>query len=293
MRDDPVVLIVDDAPANIQVLAACLKDIGHLKVATDGERCLELAKTHVGIDLILLDIVMPGMDGYEVCRKLKADILTQDIPVIFVTAMDDDDDEEKGLALGAVDYITKPIRPAIVAARVKTHLTLKQQSDQLKDLALRDQLTGLYNRHYLLDAAHSKVARALRHKYAISLLMLDVDHFKRINDQHGHVKGDNVLSAIATVLGQDSRVEDIVSRFGGEEFVIFFDHCDLMSAANKAQRLVDAIAALRPSEIDVTVSIGVAQLQLSGESFTELLSRADAAVYRAKKSGRNRVEVDS
>ena len=289
-QDKPVVLIVDDVPGNIQVLASCLKDSYQIKVATSGARCLELAEISPEPDLILLDILMPNLDGYEVCKQLKQNEATRHISVIFVTAKDNDKEEEKGLSLGAVDYITKPIRPAIVVARVKTHVTLKQQYDLLARMAMRDQLTGLYNRHYLLDAACRKVARAMRHRYSICLLMIDVDHFKKINDEHGHLIGDEVLKGISSLMDTCSRQEDVVARFGGEEFVILLGHCEITSALEKAQYLLGSIERLKPGGIDVTVSIGVAELSSNGGTFGDLLGQADLALYKAKENGRNRVE---
>ncbi|PCJ29636.1 MAG: diguanylate cyclase response regulator [Moraxellaceae bacterium] len=292
MEDKPIVLVVDDSPPNIQVLANCLKDLYQVKVAIDGSRCLLLAQTTPPPDIILLDIVMPGLDGYEVCDRLKSDPDTRHIPVIFVTAKDHDEDEEKGLECGAVDYITKPIRPAIVVARVKTHITLKQQRDKLEELALKDQLTGLYNRHYLLEVAYRKVSRAIRHQSPLSVLMLDIDFFKKINDQYGHGVGDAVLREVSGALSGEVRLEDVIARFGGEEFVIVFDSCGVNAAQIKAQKLVEAVARLKPAGIAVTISVGVAELRADGETFETLLSRADAALYRAKEAGRNCVKVD-
>ena len=289
-QNKPIVLVVDDAPANIQILAGCLKNDYQVKVATNGARCLELAEVSPEPDLILLDILMPDLDGYEVCQQLKQNETTRHIPVIFVTAKDNDEEEEKGLSLGAVDYITKPIRPAVVVARVKTHVTLKRQHDLLARMAMRDQLTGLYNRHYLLDAAYRKVARAMRHQYSICLLMIDVDHFKKINDTHGHVVGDEVLKGIATLMDACSRQEDVIARFGGEEFVVLLGHCEMAGALEKGQQLLGSIERLKPGGIEVTVSIGVAELSSSGETFGDLLGRADLALYKAKDNGRNCVE---
>ena len=287
----PIVLVVDDAPANIQVLASCLKDDYQVKVATNGARCLELAGISPEPDLILLDILMPDMDGYEICQQLKQNESTRHIPVIFVTAKDNDDEEEKGFSLGAVDYITKPIRPAVVVARVKTHVMLKRQHDLLARMAMRDQLTGLYNRHYLFDAACRKIARAMRHQYSVCLLMIDVDHFKKINDTHGHVVGDEVLKGIASLMDACSRQEDVAARFGGEEFVVLLGHCEIADALEKSQQLLASIEQLKPGGIEVTVSIGVAELSSSGETFGDLLGRADMALYKAKDNGRNRVEA--
>lgn len=291
MTEQPVVLIVDDMPANIQVLAECLKDHYRIKVATDGLRCLELLSNDPDVDLILLDIEMPGLDGYEVCQRLKEQSATRDIPVIFVTSHDLEENEEMGLELGAVDYITKPIRPSIVSARVKTHITLKQQHDQLLAMAIQDQLTGLYNRHYLMEGSSKKIARAIRHDFPLSLLIIDIDHFKKINDHYGHPKGDAVLKAVAAMLAEQSRKEDIVARFGGEEFIIMLDHCPMSEAQEKAENFRQAIASLQPETIPVSASFGATQLRAEDRSIDDLIKRADQALYEAKEAGRNRVMI--
>lgn len=282
---------MDDESTNIQLLAACLKQKYVIKVATSGQQCLDLIQNLLIPDLILLDIEMPDMDGYTVCRCLKCYKETESTPIIFVTGKDGDDDEEKGLQHGAVDYITKPIRPAVVLARVDTHVTLKQQSDKLKTMALRDQLTGLYNRFYLLEEADHKIAFAKRHKHEISLLMLDIDFFKLINDKHGHPTGDAVLKAVAKLLMKETRMEDIVARFGGEEFVIVLDHADIEGAKYKAEKIRREIEKLIPEKILVTVSIGLAQYRSGKETFEQLLKRADNSLYQAKEQGRNRVII--
>ncbi|MDX2506838.1 MAG: diguanylate cyclase [Gammaproteobacteria bacterium] len=289
MDTKPVILIVDDVPANIQVLAACLRDKYRIKVATDGLRCLELVHNESEIDLILLDIEMPGMDGYEVCQQLKDDSATQDLPVIFVTVNDQEEDEERGLQLGAVDYITKPIRPSIVAARVNTHITLKQQRDRLAAMATHDQLTGLYNRHFLMVSAIKKISRSKRQHCPLSLIMMDIDRFKSINDQYGHPAGDAVLQAVSALIVKQCRGEDIVTRFGGEEFVILLDNCELQAAQYKAETFRQLIEQLHPLQIPVTCSFGVTQIQTPAESIDEVIKRADQALYQAKEAGRNRV----
>jgi len=292
MDNKPCILIIDDVPANIQILANCLKEHYQIKVATSGELCLKLAVSEEKPDLILLDIEMPDMDGFETLRHLKSNTNTAAIPVIFITAKDSVEDEEKGLLLGAVDYITKPITPGIVAVRVKTHITIKQQRDALNKLAMQDQLTGLYNRHYLIDVANMYVLQAQRHDKNLSVMMVDIDHFKSINDQYGHAEGDSVLQEVATSIKESYRGEDIVARFGGEEFVILLDQCDLLSAQEKAENLCQKIEALKPSGRIITISIGIAQLSKSkDDDFTSLLKRADLAVYQAKGQGRNRVVI--
>ena len=233
---------------------------------------------------------MPEMNGYEVCQKLKSQTSTSSIPIIFITAKDDDEDEEFGLELGAVDYITKPVRPAIVLARVKTQITIKKQQDQLKKMALYDQLTGIYNRHYLMETANLKIAKSFRHDYPISLVVVDIDHFKSINDNNGHDVGDKVLVEVSKLFNQTTRKEDIAARFGGEEFVLLLDHCDKKSAQTKVESIRKEVEKLEPESLKVTASFGVAELQ-SGEALDALIKRADDALYEAKQTGRNKVVV--
>lgn len=288
MSKDAVILIVDDVPSNIQVLVNCLKDNYQLKVATGGVDCLKLAVSDPVPDLILLDIEMPDMGGYEVCKKLQSQVATRDTPIIFVTARDADRNEELGFQLGAVDYITKPVRPSIVLARVNTHITLKRQRDLLKEIALKDQLTGLYNRYYLLESAEQKMAHSIRHHDPLSLIVLDLDHFKRINDQYGHLRGDGVLKGLAKQIMSVCRRDDIATRFGGEEFVMLLGSCDLAAAMEKGELLRAEIERLDPEGISITASLGVAQF-VEGETVEQFLDRADQALYRAKHQGRNRV----
>lgn len=291
MNEKATVLVVDDSATNIQVLAGILKHDYLVKVANSGQRCLDILTAGPLPDLLLLDIDMPDMDGYEVCRRVKADPDMSKIPIIFVTGMDSDDNEEYGLTLGAVDYITKPIRPAIVQARVKTQVMLKKQSDKLTFLAFHDQLTSVYNRYFMLEVAGQKVARTLRDGHSLSLLLLDIDHFKQVNDQHGHLVGDQVLVAMAQKLMEFNRKDDLVARFGGEEFIVLLDFCDKDSAVKKAEILRQSIEDLMPAGLKVTVSIGIAELRSGKESFNDMLKRADSALYQAKEQGRNRVVV--
>ncbi len=291
--EKPVILIVDDVPANIHSLAVCLKDFYAIKTASNGRSCIEMVNNYPEIDLILLDIGMPEMDGYEVCQYLQSNSATKDIPIIFVTANDREADEKRGLELGGVDYITKPVRPSIVIARVKTHITLKQQHDELMAVATHDHLTGLYNRHYLMQSAPKKISRSIRHKMPLSLVMMDIDHFKRVNDQYGHPVGDKVLIMIADVLNKHSREEDTVVRIGGEEFIIFMDYCELDEARTKADEIRLSIAQGKIDNISVTSSFGVVQMRSEGENIKSLIKRADNALYQAKEIGRNCVVVSS
>lgn len=282
--------MVDDDPANIHAIANCLKEECVIKVATSGIKCIQLASQDPIPDLILLDVVMPEMDGYRTLEILKSENETKDIPVIFVTANTDLLEEEKGLKAGAVDYITKPIRPFIVLARVNTHLTLKKQKDSLIELARQDPLTGLHNRLALKEAAQREIPRANRHSKSLSLLMIDVDYFKKINDLHGHDVGDQVLKEVSDALKSNFRREDLVVRFGGEEFVVLLPLCDTKQAKIKGEETLRVIEQSKLGNIKVTVSIGCAMLK-PDETFESLLKRADQSLYKAKERGRNRIEL--
>jgi len=289
----PILLIVDDAPANVQILALIFRNLYQIKVATSGAKCIEIAKITPQPNAILLDIIMPEMDGFETIKALKSDPCTSSIPVIFVTGLRDTHDEELGLKLGAADYIRKPVREAIAIARINTHITLQKQRQRLEDLALHDQLTGLYNRHYLLEVAQHKVASSKRHDHQLSLMMIDIDHFKNINDTHGHQTGDEVLKNLGEFLSTQHRKEDLIAvRFGGEEFVIMLENCNLEQATKRAEQIRSDIEKLEPANVDISASIGVASLQEDENDFHSLLGRADKAVYKAKYGGRNQVVVD-
>lgn len=289
MNTKAVILIVDDVPTNIQALAHLLQEEYALKVATSGVRALELAGQDPIPDLILLDVQMPEMNGYDVLKLLKKNSITEQIPIIFVTGKDTVEDEAHGLELGAMDYITKPIRPSIVKARIKTHITLKQQRDLLLEMATHDQLTGLYNRHYLSDVLDKKVSQIKRHSEPLSVIIVDIDHFKKVNDTFGHLMGDKILKAIANVMDESARKGDVAARFGGEEFIIVLDNCTVNDALVKAENLRSTIQGLYPQDIAVTASFGVAQLDDDMQGYEDLLKNADTALYSAKEKGRNQV----
>lgn len=291
----PRLLVVDDQPANVQALYQALSDEHQILVATNGEQALVLARDKRP-DLILLDIVMEGLDGLEVCRRLKADEATQAIPVIFVTGLSGEADEAHGLEIGAVDFITKPIHPAVVRARVRTHLVLKQQSDLLRTLALVDALTGVPNRRFFDEQFAADWRRALRDGHSIALVMIDVDAFKRYNDHYGHQAGDHALQRVARSVGAGlARPGDRLARYGGEEFACILPDTDTAGALEVAQRLGRAVHDLGiehvHSAIDgvLTISLGVAAIMPTpGDEPAELLRRADEQLYEAKRLGRGR-----
>ena len=218
MSPQPTVLIVDDDRLNRALLAELLKDDCRLLLAKDGLSGLDIAQRE-DVSLILLDVSMPGMDGYEVMRRLRANPETADIGVIFITGMAEEEDEEKGLMLGAADYVQKPIRPAIVKARVKVHLKLAAQRRELERLSLQDGLTGIANRRYFDDAFERCLRRAARQGEALGVAIFDVDHFKQYNDFYGHGAGDEALRQVAAVFSHFTRRPgDVAARYGGEEF---------------------------------------------------------------------------
>jgi len=289
VSDMPTILIVDDSPSNIHVLAQILKNDYNIRIATSGSSALELIHSDCNLDCILLDIVMPEMNGYKVCQILKKNADTKDIPIIFISGKDQIKDEEYGLNIGAVDYITKPFHSAIVKSRVKTQVSLKIKTDLLKQMALRDQLTQLYNRYYLVDIAPQKIKQARRQNYSLSLLVIDIDHFKEVNDSHGHKSGDNVLCSVAHTLRSCCRTEDMVARYGGEEFVVILENCNGEQAQEKAELIRRGVEKSLPENIPVTISIGISELNEFNQDFVSLFKQADSALYQAKKNGRNQV----
>ncbi|MFB1486673.1 MULTISPECIES: diguanylate cyclase domain-containing protein [unclassified Thiocapsa] len=289
-------LIADDHPENILLLMDSIDDDSSIIVAKDGVKALEQARKHVP-DLILLDVMMPGMDGFAVCAALKADERTKQIPVIFVTAMRDAFDEEQGLRLGAIDYIRKPIDPGVTRVRIRNHLELRRKTRLLEELARLDGLTEINNRRGFNETLEREWMRAQRQAGLLSLAILDIDHFKAYNDTYGHAQGDRCLIQVARFLrGGFKRSTDIVARYGGEEFVILMPDTPLDTAFGLVQAAVSGIAALglphRSSPIaeHVTISAGVAsRVPSAQENPVHLVECADAALYRAKSQGRNHV----
>jgi diguanylate cyclase (GGDEF)-like protein len=289
------ILVVDDSPENLQVISAVLKQDYRVKVAINGERALALATSAEPPDLILLDVMMPGMDGYEVCARLKQNPVTARIPVLFVSSRDDEEDEARGLSLGAIDYIVKPIRPSIVQARVRNHIELKRSRDLLEQLTTQDHLTGISNRRRFDDSLAQEWQRAAREQTPLSLVAIDIDHFKAYNDHYGHPQGDQCLIQVARALATCvTRPTDLVARCGGEEFAGLLPSTDSTGAARLAGQMRAAIEAealehaRSPTHPHVTISLGVATVVPQAEESAQLLvDLADAALYEAKGAGRN------
>jgi diguanylate cyclase (GGDEF)-like protein len=311
--DSASILIVDDDLIAIRALGQALRGLGAIRFATRGEQALRLA-IESPPDLILLDGEMPGMSGFEVCAALKADRALAHIPVIFVTSHSDQTFEESGFECGAADFIAKPIRPLIVMARARTQIALKRSTDQLRALSTTDGLTGLSNRRAFDEALDVQWRHTLRSGTPLSLLMIDVDHFKRFNDHYGHPAGDVCLHRVAQVLkGQLKRPSDVAARYGGEEFVLLLPATDRHGASVVAQRVLAAVQQLAIPHAasdcapHVTVSIGVSSLDRDSPAWTvgmdithtgpadtatsgDLVGAADEALYAAKRSGRTRAE---
>ena len=302
----PIILIVDDVMENVRLLKNLLQDFGQIVFARDGLEALVQAQRHRP-DIVVLDVMMPGLDGYETCRRLKAEPQTRDIPVIFITGADGESDEARGLAVGAIDYITKPFAPAIVRARVQNHLALvrattelrqandalRKMEQELRRLATTDALTGIANRRCLMELGAQELQRAQRTGEPVCVLMLDIDHFKQINDSLGHPAGDAVIQALAGLCSESIRTMDAVGRLGGEEFAILLPATGGPGALELAERLRIRVAAhavpWEGTTIRFTVSIGVAQRDTHSADFAALIGSADQALYRAKNTGRNRV----
>jgi diguanylate cyclase (GGDEF)-like protein len=301
-------LLVDDDPTSIATLRHTLAAQGQLRFATSGADALRLARHRVP-DLVLLDVEMPGMTGFEVCAAMKADPVLCDVPIIFITSHDDLEQEVTGLTLGAADFIGKPLRPALVIARVRTQLAMKAMSDALRRAATTDALTGLANRRLLDERLDQEWSRCRRSALPISVLLIDVDCFKAYNDRYGHQAGDACLAAVATVIGEAGRrPADLCARYGGEEFCLLMPETPRDGAWHVAQGVLAGIAARRIAHAassvaaHVTVSIGVAtcaQISQLPQGLTvdgpgrpctvrDLVAASDRALYAAKHAGRDR-----
>lgn len=323
----PTVLIVDDTPQNLTLLREILTQHGYnVRPAINGEIALKSIQTSIP-DLILLDIMMDGMDGYEVCMRLKSDASTSDIPILFISALDDTFDKLKAFQIGGVDYITKPFQTAEVLARVEAHLKLhqmqkrlEQQNERLlKEIADRkrveieleksnrelarlvniDGLTQIANRRYFDTCLEAEWERAIRQKTSLALIMGDIDFFKRFNDTYGHPAGDDCLKRVAEVIQNAvKRPADLAARYGGEEFVVLLPDTDLKGAMTVAREIRRQLGELSLAHATseagafVSLSMGLCAFQPVPEHLPgKLIEAADQALYDAKENGRDRIET--
>ncbi len=303
--DDVTILLVDENPINIRVLHQSLRDIGRLLFAISGIDALKILEDH-RIDLVLLDINMPGLSGFDTCSEIKR--RWPDIPVVFVTSHQDVETEVKALASGGIDFIQKPINPPAIQARVRAHLTMKLQGDVLRNLIHLDPLTEISNRRGLDERLYREWKDCTKEGASLSLLMIDVDYFKRYNDHYGHPAGDRCLQIVAKAISDSVRNPCFVARYGGEEFAVLMPKRNSLEGLDIAHRIFDSIRLLREphekSEVSpyVSVSIGLSTTipksddVLSASALNpgltvaaQLIEAADQALYRAKIEGRNRV----
>jgi len=286
------IMVVDDEELIRLYLSAILSDLGEVEPVASGNEALEKIAA-IEPDLIILDVHMPEMDGYEVCRQLKANEKTSDIPIIFLTASVSNEDEERGLDIGAVDFIRKPISPKIVIARASNILELRSATRELELLASTDPLTGAFNRRHFREVGNAELHRSKRYKQPFTILMLDIDHFKAVNDTFGHSVGDEALKETVSVIQNALRDEDTLGRLGGEEFAVMFPQTDTQGASLVAERIRASIAEIvidTPIEpLSFTMSIGVSESANDDVTVDDALNRADKALYKAKEQGRNRV----
>jgi diguanylate cyclase (GGDEF)-like protein len=318
MTETVPVLIVDDLPQNILALEALISDMGvNIITARSGNDALRLSLKY-DFALILLDVQMPGMNGFEVARLIRSNPKTNHFPIIFVTAgMKDLLDQIEGYETGAVDYLMKPFEPVILRSKVKVFQELYQQrkviekfysnleqivdertaelkeaNETISRLAATDELTELFNRRYFNERLAAGISAARRHDYPLSMIMIDLDHFKVVNDTFGHNEGDKVLRAFADLLREMIRVEDVAARWGGEEFIIILPHTSSDAAAALAERIRIAFEQQSGcvTQISLSASFGVVQLHDTDDA-EALIRRADDALYQAKHEGRNMVIV--
>ncbi|CAK0742951.1 two-component system, chemotaxis family, response regulator WspR [Gammaproteobacteria bacterium] len=300
MNARPKVVIIDDVPENILRLHKILDEDYDVFFGTSGEKGLGIVDEQLP-DVILLDVLMPGMDGYEVCSRIKAAPRTAAIPIIFVTTAGQTEDEAKGLALGAIDYLVKPISPAIVKARVRNHVALKRSRDILERLSTTDGLTGIANRRRFDEYLDFQWRQSSRSGTPLSLLLTDIDYFKNFNDHYGHIQGDSCLKQVAgAIAGVVARSSDLVARYGGEEFVCLLPGTNSAGAQVIADRLLNLVRALAiphafsQAADHVTVSVGLTtQIPTAKGSPLHLLEAADQALYHAKNTGRNQLALNN
>jgi diguanylate cyclase (GGDEF)-like protein len=290
--EQAVILVVDDQPINIQVIYQILGADYKILMATSGEQAIKVC-TESMPDLVLMDVMMPQQDGLETCRLMKAQDAIADIPVIFVTGVQQQEDEDACWQVGAVDFIQKPVNANTLRHRVNAHLTLKKQADLLRSFAFMDGLTGVFNRRYFEQFLQKQLSACKRHSSPLALILIDIDHFKLYNDHLGHLAGDDALRRVAQAMkGCCIRPNDLVARYGGEEFVAVLPDTAAEGAIVVAQKILAGIkeAAIEhpASKHDViSVSMGIAIANPGNAYAADITGRADKQLYLTKQNGRN------
>ncbi len=292
------ILCVDDTKSNIDIMMSLLKDEYRVTPALSAEKALNIVEK-MDIDLILLDIVMPEMDGFEMCKVLKSNPNTKNIPIIFISAQSAECDIEEAYDIGGIDYITKPFKPKELLAKIKREIKLLSLQKELRLLASTDPMTKLYNRRYFKQISENIIDLAKREQENLSVVILDIDKFKTINDTYGHHVGDDAIISLSKKLQKHQRKSDILCRFGGEEFVILLPNTSIDGALFVANKIKDDISTIDivvddGKTIHMTASFGISLINSKDEPTVEpALIRADKALYEAKETGRNKVCVYS
>lgn len=298
-RQNKVIIIEDDLAQQLTVQAILEENFCECFCFKSAEDALAQIGT-IEPSVITCDFFLEGkMTALDfVCHVKQVDHPWYHVPILVMTGLDDPTRKYELVRSGANDYIAKPIDPIDLTVRVENLIRYKhlldkveKQKREMQYLAMHDQLTGVYNRHFVAEQVEISIKNAQRHNTPYSIVILDIDFFKKINDRYGHDIGDQVLKAVASLLKHNMRGDDVVARLGGEEFILLLNHCDLYSAADKCESLRSQLQGLKPSNIEVTASFGVAQLNQEIDTFDKLFKAADYAVYESKKLGRNRVEV--
>ncbi|MEW5854571.1 MAG: diguanylate cyclase [Myxococcota bacterium] len=293
----PTVLVVDDSPSMRTMLREMLEQKGGARVleASDGTVALKLVVSEQ-IDCVLCDVNMPTMDGYSFLRAVRSRHSRLELPVLLLTSQDAVSDRVQGFKLGASDFLSKPVALEELLARTETNISLARMYRQMQRMVMTDPLTGVANRRRFDEALQAELARARRTQQQLSLLLVDVDKFKSINDWYGHPKGDAVLVSLAQTLTSEMRSYDILARVGGEEFAVVLPGEPLAGAVAMAERIrakVEANSLGGLPEANVTISVGVTSGPRGDDDDPQqLYARADARLYEAKRTGRNRVCVD-
>lgn len=289
------ILIVDDAKDSLLLLEFDLQAAGYkVFIAQSGQQALELLETE-SIDMVLLDIYMPEMSGLETLEKIKSCPNSQNIPVIMLSASDDEDEIVQSLELGAVDYVIKPYINKVLLARMNTAFRLAEKTAALEQMAKKDYLTGINNRRNFYTLAKKLINLAQRQHHEVVVVMCDIDHFKRVNDQYGHDAGDYVLQEVSNILANSFRDFDVIGRIGGEEFAVCLPETSMGEARIACERLrvnvehANLVAQNSNQRIDITISIGMTLGESEDLALSELLTQADQALYQAKNTGRNKI----
>lgn len=304
------IVVLDDNSQNLKLISDVLEDAGYdVSLCLNSYQLLDYLDEEIELpDIIILDVMVPDIDGFEVCKRVKNNDRTKDIPVIFLSAKTETVDIVYGLGVGGVDYITKPFRPIELVARIQTHIEIKNIRDelqeknnelillnqQLEEYAIKDPLTKLYNRRMMLTKFDEEISRCKRNNDVFSVILLDIDKFKQVNDNYGHNFGDEVLKIFSSLLMSTKRLEDFVARWGGEEFLIILPHTDKKGALVVAQRIKDKIHDYEYNyndiRIHITATFGIAEFSLE-DTIEKLIKKADFALYYGKDHGRNQIFI--